>query len=113
MVALYGQLRSGLLELRLGCLELRFAPLQLRTADEVLLFECNISFEVSRRQIAVDGSSVELRARCVLGQFVVLWINLRQHLPGFDVLTQLRLTLDDLAAHPKAQTRLALRLDFA
>ena len=57
------------------------------------------------------GGAIALLSRP--SQFVVLWVQLRQYLACLDALAQFSLTLDDFAAHSKAQTGFNLRLDLS
>ena len=89
------------------------APLQLGAADEVLFFQRGVALDIGRGQIALDLRGADLRLRSLRRELVVLRIELRQHLSGFDALTQLSLTLHYLAAYAKAQARLDPRAHLA
>ena len=113
LVALHCQLRLSLLVLGLRRFEYGFAALQLSAADEVLLFQFFVALVVASSQIAVGGGCLQLRPGGLCGQFVVLRVQLGQHLPSLDALAQFGLTLDDFPAHPEAQTGFNLGFDLA
>ena len=72
-----------------------------------------VTLEVGRSQVAVGNGSCELGARSVHRELEVLRIELRQRLACAYVLAHIGHAAQQLAAHPKAQTRLGAGPHFA
>src|SRR6185369_2033251 len=109
LIALGCQLRLDLVELVLRRLQRGLAPLEFGAADEVLVLQGSIAPEIRRRQVPIGGRRGDLGPGRIRSQTVVLRIQLRQHLPCLDALTDLSLALGDLACHAKAKTGLDAR----